>query len=331
MVTFKMAPVATNGKFIASSFSEKANKAIAKAIADGNISLTGLEQEFEDDGTGNMVPVDGEYTISDTATFEAFLIAADKDYAAVVNANTQLNQSESQVWLVSDKDKYRLLDINDDIRLTAKVLRYHVSFSGNQIVGVSISFQAVIGKELTNGTALISASYIQSIMKKDVTSANLLTWANENLKDKIVALRSRTAVKGETTYYREISRLTETEKKAYTKIVDKSTVMRNDKGLIGFIHRVTNTSYVFLATASTTEEQQHTTMVNSLSALTIKVVEKEAMDKVELSSLAERQKIQSQDIKNQIAVAKMMLNDGDITADQYAKRVDSLLNNFGMK
>jgi hypothetical protein len=55
------------------------------------------------------------------------------------------------------------------------------------------------------------------------------------------------------------------------------------------------------------------------------------MDKVELSSLAERQKIQSQDIKNQIAVAKMMLNDGDITADQYAKRVDSLLNNFGMK
>jgi len=332
MVTFKSSPItlANGTQFIAANFSDKVGKAIAKAIADGDINRTGLEQELEDDGSGTMVPVDGSYIITDTTAFEAFLVAADKDYAAVVQQTTQLNTSDSQVWLVSEKDKYKLLTVADDIRLTAKVLRYHVSYSGTQIVGVNMSFQAVIGKELINGTALISGSYIQAITKKDVNSANLLDWADNNLKDKIVALRSRTAVKGETGYFKDQSRLNESEKKAYTKISDKSNVLKNDKGQIGFVHRVTNTSYVFLAIASTTEEQQHNAMVNSLSALQIKIVEKEAIDNVELKTLGERNRIETETIEHHINTAKRMLANGVITTEQFNTRVSNLLEKYGM-
>jgi hypothetical protein len=332
MLTFKASPItlANGTQFIAANFSDKVNKAIAKAIADGDISRTGLEQELEDDGSGNMIPVDSSYYITDIATFEGFLVATDKDYAAVVQQTTQLNTSDSQVWLVSEKDKYKLLTIADDVRLTAKVLRYHVSFSGTQVVGVSLSFQAVIGKELVNGTALISGSYIQGITKKDINAANLLNWADENLKDKIVALKSRTATKGLTAYFKDQSRLNDSEKKAFSKISDKSSIYKNDKGQIGFVHRVSNTSYTFVAVASTTEEQQHTTMVNSLSALQIKVVEKEQMSAVDLRNRDEENRIDADSIEHHLATAKRLFDKNLINNEQYTKRVDDLLTKFGL-
>jgi hypothetical protein len=157
----------------------------------------------------------------------------------------------------------------------------------------------------------------------------MLAYADENLKDAVIVLGSRTTVADHTAYYRELSKLNELESKAY-KAVNKTDVMVNDRGLIGFVHRVSNTSFTFTSLASTTEKLQFDTMVSRLSELSIKVTEKAALDGVELQTLGERNRIESETIEHHLNTAKRMLNNGVITTEQYNVRVSNLLEKYGM-
>lgn len=320
--------VSNNSVIAGTEFGDNVAKLIAKAVADGKLDTIGIEKDMEDDGNGGLQE-SGQFEIVNEKLFADFIAANANMKIKAAAAPQPANNSAAKVWLKNDTGVVELP--RTTTKVTGKVLRYHVSMLDGRALGLSITFQTVINGIVKNdNTALISADYLKPILKNEATAANMLNWADKELKEAVIILGSRTTIAGQTAYFREQAKLNELEKAAFKAVTNKSDIKMNDRGYIGFVHRVSNTSYTFTSVASATEKLQFDTMVSRLSELSIKVTEKEALDNVELKTLGERNRIETETIEHHINTAKRMLANGVITTEQFNTRVSNLLEKYGM-
>lgn len=331
MLTFKNAPLAItrNGKFISADYSAKVGKAIAAAIAAGDISKTGLISETVDDGNGVMIPVDGSYLIDNVETLSKFISEADSEYKMEIQTNPTANK-ESKVWLTG-MPVTELSRVST--KITGKVVRAHVSYDKTKVFGVSLTLQVIEGTELnTQITALISADYLKPILTAEGVDMNIETlkkWAT-TIIEKHVILGYRQLVEDKTGYFKPLSALNPNESKAYA-ASDKTKVMKNADGHVGFIHRTSARTYTWTSFASDTETAQYETDLSNLNSLKLKENEKRTLGRVDNELLDDKNRINADALLHHMNTAKKMFDNKFIDKTQYDERVAKLLSDYGIK